>query len=289
MNLRLITDPSTIGEPLTLARAKAYLNIDLGNTADDDLIAGHISAARIMAETVNGRQMAAAQFEVAFDAWPGTLPVGMTSISSPYFGFWPSDAYLLYNGTRPVKSALALTAPLTSVQSLGYTDATGTWHAMTENTDYVVDVMKEPGIIAPTWNKSWPTADLWPTSAIRCKFTSGYGAYSGTVNTSGTAVTLVSGFQFSPLFDGRLITINGQQYTFTYATAATGTLSDTAGTQSAVAYSLDFSPPAPIATGMKRLVSQWYEKRMPFDAIRFVAEIPFDVRALFQHDMLVRF
>jgi len=286
MNLRIITDPSLVVEPVSLAEAKANLNLAIND--DDADISAAITAARTLAETVNGRVLCAQQFELALDNFPGTLPAGMTSISSPYFGFWPSDAYLLYNGARPIRSGIRLLAPLTSVQSVSYRDSSGNVTVLTENTDYVVDVMKEPGFVAPMWSKNWPTVDLWPSSAVRLKFTGGYGTYSGTVNVSGTAVTLTSGFQFSPLFDGRVITIGSTAYTFTYLTATTGTISASA-TATGAAYTINYAPPMPLQRGILRMVSQWYEKRVPFDAIRFVAEVPFDVRALFQHDMLVSF
>lgn len=287
MNIRIITDPSLIVEPVSLAAAKGSLGQALSD--DDADISAAITAARVLAETVNGRLMAAQQIEMALDAFPGTLPAGMTAISSPYFGFWPSDAYLLYNGTRPVRTGVQLLSPLTSVQSITYRDSANVVHSLTENTDFVVDTMKDPGFICPMWSTYWPTVDLWPSSAIRIKFTAGYGTYSGTVNTNGTAVTLATGMQFSPLFDGRAITIGSTTYVFSYLTATTGTLSATAGTQSGIQFAINYAPPEPIRRGILRMVNQWYEKRIPFDAVRFLAEPPFDVRALFQHDMLVRF
>ncbi len=44
--------------------------------------------------------------------------------------------------------------------------------------------------------------------------------------------------------------------------------------------------PATIKQGILLLVTQWFEKRIPFDAIRFVAEVPFSVTALFTSDKL---
>ncbi len=52
-------------------------------------------------------------------------------------------------------------------------------------------------------------------------------------------------------------------------------------------------PPANVPLRYKQgillLVGQWYERRIPFEAIRFVAELPFSVTSLFTADRLHRF
>lgn len=285
MNLRVISESAT--EPVSLAEVKA--NLQQALTDDDADISGMITAARNLAEAVNGREMVPKQYELGLDHFPGTLPAGMTSISSPYFGFWPSDAYLLYNGTRPVRSAIYLPAPLMSVQSISCKDLLGNTTTLVENTQYAVDGMKEPGIVLPMWNYAWPTADLWPSSPIRIRFSCGYGVYQGMVSTNGTAITRLSGDYFSPMFDGRAITVNSAAYSFAYVDTSHGILSASAGVQASVAFTVPYLAPQTIRRGIIRLVSQWYEKKLPFDAIRFIAEIPFDVRALFQADMIPKF
>lgn len=61
---------------------------------------------------------------------------------------------------------------------------------------------------------------------------------TGTVNTSGTAVTSASGTQFSAAWNGQSITINGSPFTISSVTDATHlVLTSSAGTQSGVAYS----------------------------------------------------
>lgn len=65
-------------------------------------------------------------------------------------------------------------------------------------------------------------------------------ASTGTVNTSGTAVTWVSGDQFNSLQPGNAIIINGVSYTVQGFSSATSiTLSTSAGVQAGVAYSFD--------------------------------------------------
>jgi hypothetical protein len=62
-------------------------------------------------------------------------------------------------------------------------------------------------------------------------------AYGGTVNTTGTAVTLVSGNDFSSLTNGQAITINSVGYTISTVNSPTSiTLSSSAGTLSGAVY-----------------------------------------------------
>jgi hypothetical protein len=66
---------------------------------------------------------------------------------------------------------------------------------------------------------------------------------TGTVNTSGTAVTWVSGGEFQPNWANRGITINGVTYTVTVVTSAISlTIASSAGVQAGVAYSQGRTP-----------------------------------------------
>lgn len=47
--------------------------------------------------------------------------------------------------------------------------------------------------------------------------------------------------------------------------------------------------PAAIKNGMKLLISEWYENRLPFSGVRFIAEVPFSVRSAFQYNKLWKF
>jgi hypothetical protein len=112
------------------------------------------------------------------------------------------------------------------VDSFTWKAADGTVTTLTEDTDYIVDANKHPGIVCPAPGKCWPSGDMWPSSAVQITFTAG----------------------FTP---------------------------DTVR--------------ATIKQGMTMLVSQWYEARIPFEAVRFVAEIPFSVTSLFRNNALWKF
>jgi hypothetical protein len=101
-------------------------------------------AARQQAEIAQGRDLVPKQYDLSFDYWTG------------------------YH--------LELGSPLVSVDLVQYKDQAGTVTTMVENTDYIVDKAKRPGILAPPNNTIWPIFTPWPSSAILIRFTSGFTA-----------------------------------------------------------------------------------------------------------------
>jgi hypothetical protein len=69
---------------------------------------------------------------------------------------------------------LEMRTPTISVDLLKYRDSNGDYTTMVEDTDYIVDVAKQPAIVAPPYNGTWPTFTPWPSSSILMRFTSGY-------------------------------------------------------------------------------------------------------------------
>jgi hypothetical protein len=266
MNIRLLAE---IGdEPISLDQAKAQLLYT--NTDQDAYISGLITAARVMAEIYNGRQQTLKQFDLALDHFPNTPMTGISAMPSPYFNFWPSEAYDLLAGIRPEVKGIQLAPPLVAVQSFTWKDSSGNVNTLTENVDYVVDTWKEPGLIVPYPQTNWPITDLWPTSAVHLQFTSGKipdgdsaAAWSGTqqyntgdvVTSGGFWVALVKNTNVTPGSDtvtwGRVEPVGRH-----------------------------------IKQGMLLLITQWFEDRIPFDAIRSIAEMPFSVTSLFTSDKL---
>ena len=221
MNLTIVTDTTPDQEPISVQDAKDYLR--LANDLDDDTIQGLITAARLEAENEQGRECTQKQFTLALDRFPGGGAFPLTGMfelgyTSEYgfrtYTFW-------FNG-----SAIQLLDPLVSVDSFTYTDSTGTVNTLAVNVDYIVDPLKHPGIVCPMVGTQWPTADLWPSSAVQITFTAGF-----------TPVTC----------------------------------------------------PANVKQGVSLLVSQWYEGRIPFEAIRFIAELPFSVTSLLRNGRLWKF
>ncbi len=144
--LRLtVADPvQTFVEPMSLTDVKNYLRLDNTFTLDDIMLGVMISAAREQAEILQNRDLVKKQWDLSYDYWP---------------------AY-----------RLRLRAPCVSVDLMQYTDLTGAVTAMALTTDYVIDLKKEPGVITPPWNRSWPAFTPFPSSSILVRFTSGYAA-----------------------------------------------------------------------------------------------------------------
>lgn len=144
--LRLtVTDPPQVFDlPVDLLDAKNYLRLDAGFTQDDDRILGLIAAATDQAEILQNRDLVKKQWDLSYDYWP--------------------------------QYRVRLRAPCISVDLVQYTDLTGAVTTMQVTNDYVFDLKKEPAVITPPWNRSWPAFTPFPSSAILIRFTSGYAA-----------------------------------------------------------------------------------------------------------------
>jgi uncharacterized phiE125 gp8 family phage protein len=127
-------------EPLTTPNVQAYLRIEVDDT-EGGLLAGMITAARSAAELMQGRDLVRKQWDLTLDYWPD----------------------------GPVQ----LRPDLVSVDLVRSRDNTGAYTLLVEDTDYVVDASKKPGIITPPWGTTWPTYTPWPSSSLLVRFTSG--------------------------------------------------------------------------------------------------------------------
>jgi len=148
-------------EPVTLAEAKAHMNITDGN--DDNYIPGLIKGARRRLENEMRRALITQTWRFHLDHFPffrqRTFPVGYMPIELP----------------RP---------PLLAITSLKYmdpTDPTGqTLLTLTLNTDFIVDSNSEPARIQSIGSNAWP-ATLRQIGAVQIIYTAGYGPDATTV------------------------------------------------------------------------------------------------------------
>lgn len=137
-------------EPIATADAKAHLQVAAGNTADDTLIAGLVTAARTWVEQATGLRLITQTLVATYDHVPA------------------SGAPLLL----PV-------APVQSVSSVvSYDDANAA--ATLASAAYLVDTDSVPARIALNDGYDWPS-DLRAINALKVTFVAGYGA-------AGTAV-----------------------------------------------------------------------------------------------------
>ena len=157
-----LTDSSPVQsfvEPFTLDEVKSFLRLPARSPADPDedaLVADLISAARVVAEFYQGRDLVRKQWDLHFDFWVD------------YF--------------------IGLRDPLVSVDLFTVRDSTGAYTTLVENTDYIVDLVKSPGLVAPPYNSMWTAFTPWPSSAILIRFTSGFGNNSVFWQADGRAV-----------------------------------------------------------------------------------------------------
>jgi uncharacterized phiE125 gp8 family phage protein len=144
MRLTLVTEPAQ--EPVGLGEAKDHLNI-----ADDDHdgeVADAISAARARVETLTGRQLIEAVYELRFDQTPGERVICLP---------------------RP---------PLIEVEAITYLDAAGdeqTWDASNYQVDAPAGPKATRGRIAPAPGVAWPTVKTDAFNAFVVRFKAGYG------------------------------------------------------------------------------------------------------------------
>lgn len=139
MSIELYTAPTS--EPVTVDEVKSHLRID---TDDEDVYLGLlISAARRYAETWLRRQLITATYKLRLDCFP----------------CWEIEV------PRP---------PFVSVTTLKYQNTANVETTLTENTHFVKDIYREPGLIYPAYGLTWPTTYDFP-NAVTLTYVAGYG------------------------------------------------------------------------------------------------------------------
>jgi len=142
MNTKLKTAPSKM--PITLEEAKNHLRLELDFTVDDEYIKTLISTATQTAEQFLHRRLITQTWYYYLNCWPGLTAIDII------FG------------------------RLQSVTSIKYKDTAGdetTW----DSGNYIVNIDSDPGQIVLDYNKSWPTAALYPSNPITVEYVCGYG------------------------------------------------------------------------------------------------------------------
>lgn len=147
MSLSLITPPAV--EPVSLSEAKLHLRVDSDD--DDDLIASLIAAARQAAETLTGRQLITARWQLVTDGFPG----GASSV--------PEVCGVIQLHKCPVHS----------IEAIYYLDMSGVWQTMPQ-ADYTADLSREPARIGLVFGKTWPSVQS-QIASVKVIFDAGYG------------------------------------------------------------------------------------------------------------------
>lgn len=155
MPLQLVTPPAE--EPVSLIDAKLHLRVDFDE--DDTLIASLITAARLAAETLTGRQFTTARWKMVLDSFPGPSLMGV-----------PAGQVF----TLPGHAILLLKCPVQAVVAMRYLDMGAVEQTMPAAT-YTVDNACEPARITPVFGQIWPIC-LPQIGAVSVTFDAGYGS-----------------------------------------------------------------------------------------------------------------
>ena len=158
--LTAASPPQSFTEPLSLTEVKTFMKLPIRLTpdpAEDNELSMLITAARVQAEICQGRDLVRKQWDL-------------------YLDYWPDDEQILVG------------APLVTVDLVQYRDYRGDLYPLTEGTDYLVDIRRQPGLIVPPYNQQWFPFTAWPTSSVLVRFTSGYSPGDVWWKTSGQMV-----------------------------------------------------------------------------------------------------
>lgn len=148
-NLTVTSPVQTITEIFTLAEIREALRLpSISYTAAADAeLNGMISAAREVAEYYQHKDLVRKQWDLSLDAFPA--------------------------------SEIQLRAALASVDLVKYRNSSGAWTSLVENTNYIYDTSKQPGVLMPAYGESWPSFTAWPSGAVLIRFTSGLATTDG--------------------------------------------------------------------------------------------------------------
>lgn len=135
-------------EPLSLTETKTFLRVS--SSTDDTYITNLITTARNTAENFLNRALINQTWTLYLDEFPEGRDI------------------------------ILPLAPLSSVTSVKYYNASNVLTTLTENTDYYVDAKSQPGRVVLPETLSWPTTYEKP-NAIEIKFVAGYGAAASNI------------------------------------------------------------------------------------------------------------
>ena len=178
MPLELLTAPIT--EPLSLVEAKLHARVTASQTQEDSLINALVAAARDYAQNKTQRQLIAARYQYVLDSFPGPGVTGVSYVPWGHTFGLPGNAIVL-----PIGPAL-------EIESIKYTDMSGTVKTLTAGTDYVVTGLnsEQPVRITPPFGQVWPPNVLPQIGSVIVTFKAGMCAPVTSVDTAANTITV---------------------------------------------------------------------------------------------------
>lgn len=161
----LVTGPTS--EPVTLADLKNWARVS--TTADDDLLAAVLTAARLHVEEITGRALITQTWDYFLDYFPygGLYPLRYT-YGSPYAAMVPRYSLAFPSGDLSIPRH-----PVQSVTYLKYVADDGTLTTL-DPSFYQVDLNRIPARILPSYGNIWPVARAVP-NAVNVRYVAGFG------------------------------------------------------------------------------------------------------------------
>lgn len=160
----------TFTELLTQTEVEEHLSLPTLDPVDanrDSLLEDYIMAAREQAEILQNRDLVQKQWDLHLDAFPA--------------------------------HEIPLRPDLDTVDLVRYTDSGGDTTDLVEDTDYIVDTHKQPGLIMPAYGTVWPTFTPWPSSAVLVRFTDGLSSSQVPAIVKGGMLRLISAWYYGRL------------------------------------------------------------------------------------------
>lgn len=137
---RLVVPPSTTA--VSLSEAKAFLSFDDSNATFDLLLDSLVRTATQRIEDYCQRAIVTQTWQLTLDSFPSRI------VDLPMAG------------------------PLQEIESVTYTDADGTTTTFDDDL-YTADVDSSPGRLILKTSASWPSASLFPSSAVKIRYVVG--------------------------------------------------------------------------------------------------------------------
>jgi hypothetical protein len=138
-------------EPVTLSEIREALGIADADNTRDSLLLAYGAAAREVAEVCQQRDIVAKQWDLYLSHFYGEAQQ------------WGIGVYCSPTGY------ITLRDNTVSIETFRYRKSDGDYVTMVAGTDYEFDPALS--ILTPVSNGTWPTAQLWPSSAILIQFT----------------------------------------------------------------------------------------------------------------------
>lgn len=215
-------------EIISLDAAKLFLNL-INDDTKNDLVTSLIVGARQDAEEYTWRSLAKKPYVQTMDGFPGHHEAGILGFGRRVYS----------RGHYAERQVIKLwKPPLISVEGITYIGTDGDEHNLSAGDDFQVDVINEPGRIAPLPGQVWPLTMHGSLNAVRIFFTAGY------------EVESISEQPSDPVTQG-------------VAEPETEVISTPTPPNQVALYTVDRTIPTPLVTVIKQLVTHRFQNRDP--------------------------